>query len=326
MDRVTVFSDDRVIEALKDFIPLAHNVHYTQNRRVEDEPTRFFWLVVNQAGHWRRQGTMGEAGSTTQGFYAFNAAGTTYGAMNNRSVERVLNLIAEAKREFEADPPERIDLGDGPIAPVRPRPPDGGSIARLYSRIDPFPEGAPSQNRFIGRDHLWIAREEVESLARGDFPRTLAARLVRFQLFDNVRGEPDPWSPDQVRLADFSARAERRGDEVFVTVEGRFKMERPRSEEGRGGLPDTGYEGTLTGETRIDPRDARILEMRWLAEGEAWGRGRYTGRPPEGRFPLKIAIVEADDDIARRIPPQGLIWGRGEYFNPRMTVWDRRPE
>ena len=56
----------------------------------------------------------------------------------------------------------------------------------------------------------------------------------------------------------------------------------------------------------VDAGSVRVTRLRLHATGEAWGRGRWTPRPPAGRFPLTVVMVEAaaDDRLARVVPPQ----------------------
>jgi hypothetical protein len=89
-------------------------------------------------------------------------------------------------------------------------------------------------------------------------------------------------------------------------------------------LPDTGYEGKLRGRMIVDLTTGKVTDFKLYAEGEAWGRGQLTPRPPQGRFPLKIAAMLVDDEIALEVPPQALFWGMEGYLNPAIQWPDGR--
>ena len=249
-----------------------------------------------------------------QGMYTFDWEGTPYGGQNIQKPEAVLQLLAEAKQAFEANPPKssyRQRSFDDP----KPQRPPGTVIARKIARIRPFPVGASPRNKFVGRDYLWILPLELELLVRGKFPNSLAARLTRHHLTDNIRGVPDSWLEDHVRVADFLAQPQARGDIVRVKITGTFAMLAPAGRSKTQDLEETGYEGTLEGYLIYDQRRRTVLDLKWIAEGEHWGRSHHNPKEPSGRFPLKIAIELATDQYAQKIPPIGSGYGR-YYLHP----------
>lgn len=303
------------MDELKQFVPVAQNTSFTQWREADDELSDFFWKIVKQTAAWRSQ-----AGQTTQGYYVFDAAGRLYGYLNNRNADELLALLRKAERQFTAAPPAHLELPDE-MPTVQPLPPTGATIAQVFSRIEPLPLGVNELNAGVGRDYLWILPEEVQALERGDFPATLAARLARFHLWDNVRGEPDLWEREQVRQAKFTATPHPEGDEVRVKIAGTFDLEAPaglrgyRSRE----LPPSGFEGTLRGEIVIDAKTQKVTRLELFAEGEAWGESTFTPHAPPGRFPLKIAFVLAEDRLANEVPPRGVIYGVDEYLHSTLA-------
>lgn len=243
--------------------------------------------------------------------YTFDWEGTAYGGQNNQTPEAVLRLLAEAKQAFEANPPKssyRQRTFDDP----KPQPPPGTVIARKIARIRPFPVGANPRNKFVGRDYFWILPEEIEALVRGTFSDSLAARLTRNILTDNIRGAPDPWQKGHVRVADFQAQPQTRGGLVRVKVTGTFAMLAPAGRSKAQDLDETGYEGTLEGYLIYDQRRRIVRDLKWIAEGEHWGRSYNNPDEPSGRFPLKIAIELATDQYAQKIPPVSA--GLGRYY------------
>ena len=69
----------------------------------------------------------------------------------------------------------------------------------------------------------------------------------------------------------------------------------------------------------IEASAARVTYFRAYAEARAWGASRFTQGAPPGRFPVVIAMIEADDSIARAVPPQGISEG-DDYRSPRLAL------
>src|SRR5436309_3699562 len=156
-----------------------------------------------------------QPGHTMQGLYAAAPDGTSYGWLNDRSIENLNALLDRALREFRSRPESEASAEPEAPSPWRSRSPDPSTaVIRVFSRIRPLPRGAAPLNRSVGRDHLWIYEDEARAMLAApaggeafELPETLAARMVRFHLIDNVRGEPDFWKPAEVRKARFVARA-----------------------------------------------------------------------------------------------------------------------
>lgn len=287
-----------MIDALEGFIPVTLNTAYTQWRE-DDRLRRFFLEVVDQAP-WRE-----EQDDTTQGMYVCASDGRLYGHTYDYEIESVLDLLRSGGEQAAARAPEkrRVVAGESPFEQAAPA---ETLLASVFARIDPVPEGAAPENSYLGRDHLWILREELAELRAGRFPPSLATRLARFHLWDNVRGEPDPWEPEHVRTSDFRAK---RGAEAGseVEIEGEFSMAAPAGRQGVNGreLPASGYEGKLFGVIAFDGEKVKRFVL--YADGVAWGESTYTEHAPKGRFPLKVAFVlPSPDDPTRSVAPQGL--------------------
>lgn len=255
---------------------------------------------------------------TSQGLYVAGADGTCYGFINHRGeTQRIHQFLDRCLAEFRQTPPQRVEIGEKALSAPFARTPDPtASVLRVFSRIHPLPPGVSSLNEGPGRDHLWIYADELKEIRAAapengrDFslPKSLVARLTRFHLIDNVRGEPDMWKPAEVTKAEFTARRVRDDGETGVyAFSGIFAM--------RAANGGRGYEGTISGEFVVDNRAARITRFRAYGKGQAWGVSTYTPEAPKGRFPLLIAIVETDDPTARTVPPQAVACGH-EYRNP----------
>lgn len=258
---------------------------------------------------------------TVQGLFVAGADGAAYGWRNDADPREVREFLDEALARFRRRPPRRAALSEPLLHTAFARTPDPStSVVRVFTRIRPVPRGVDPLNQSVGRDHLWILASEVKEMlaARQDggrfpLPRTLAARLARFHLVDNVRGEPDLWSAAEVkRAAFFARRVGPKGSDARFVFEGAYAQ---RTADGKRGL-----EGTIRGALAIDPQTSRIVRFRAYGAGQAWGRSLYTPRPPRGRFPLVFALVEADDSMARAVPPQAV--SSGEAY-PHLHIRPR---
>ena len=322
------FSDPAVIRRLQTrFIPVAGNTHELQIRPSPGQQ----WFVrmafapeVPGSGELRRQYRRDH---TVQGFFVAGADGTNYGWRNERSPRIVARFLDASLAAYRKRAPRTVSLtGAAPHRSAVKVPNASTSVVRVFSRIRPVPAGADPRNKDVGRDHFWVLSSDVRALraaSPGDgrpfpMPPALVARLVRFHLVDNVRGEPDMWTAEDVRKADFTARRRRsaNGADSFV-FHGAFAQRTPN---GRRGL-----EGRIWGEFDVPSATDKVVRFRAFGKGQAWGRSRYTPRPPRRRFPMVFALVEADDAAARTVSPQAVSSGEAypelriglrEYLDP----------
>ncbi len=250
-----------------------------------------------------------KSGSTAQGFYVMTASGRALGFNNNRSVERVLQLMDRGLAAFKPETePKPEDLPKWESKHYGPEPTT--SILRIFARVKPKVEGADPANDNVAQDHVWFLKSEIQSLVEsGSLPDSATNRLFRFAFVDNVRGEPDHWQPGEVKTAilDFKRVIELEGKVTFA-ISGQFAMATAN------GL--RGLEGTLEGRVVVDRNESKVSECRIYSAAKAWGRSTYTPNPPAGKFPMVFAIVETNDEISKVVPPQAIFHG-SEYFNPK---------
>jgi len=291
-DRRFLFTDDRLIKRLQtEFVPVVGNTHEIQNGRnaVRD----WFIPVATKVKPDIAKG------ATAQGKYVVAADGTAYGFNNNRSVERVHQMLDKALSQFKASPPPKVEIPTSDLeATFAPEPPSGTAIVRLFTRIKPPPLGSDSSNENVARDHLWILPAEQIELAQGKLPKSLELRLLRFALVDNVRGEPDHWRVNEVKSSNFKVTK----SGITVGVTGPFELSTSNNKRG--------FAGTLELEARFD-KESKLVSMKAFAEGQAWGRSTYTPNEPPGKFPLMIAFKLVND--AQIVAPQAWFYGR-EYL------------
>lgn len=301
-----------MIERLRrDFIPVAGNLRELQG---PDTPEAHWFVSVARKLNYRV-----DQGEEAEGYYVFGPDGEPFAFTDWQSAEKVVETLDEGLRASRKSPPSVPAFGGALPKADGGRVETGTSVLRSYARIRPVPEGANPINASIGRDHIWVFPEEIAALMshrKGeafDLPATLAARLVRFHLIDNVRGEPDMWLPDEVRRAEFHVRVVEQ--EPGLT---RFQLDGEFAQENAAG--NRGQRGTLEASFSIDPKRRAIVRFRGYSEGVAWGSAigtKCTELAPTGKYPLIIALVDTDDPVAQLVPPQASSLG-GEYRKPRI--------
>lgn len=312
MGRELIFSRPEIIQILNEkFIPYAGDQWYLH--RQKDEDGLYFWKVAQQ-GHNRNL----PEDSTRQGIYVATPTGGLLASDHFRSDYKAVHRMLEQSLERRA-PGATGAAQPAPETDQRylRRPPAGGLILKSYTRIPLEPEdGMWSMNQATGRDHIWVTAQEVVALTprqwrageRYPAPKSLMARLIRFHLVDNVRGEPPMWRPDDVKSASLELVVE-------DPAAGRVRIE------GAAGLSsqqNRGYDARIQGYLTINREAGTVKSLDLLAWGEAWGQGPYTRNPPKGRFPLVIGMSLAGTNPADQVPPQAAREIR-EYLTPTWT-------
>jgi len=229
---------------------------------------------------------------TTQGLYACTADGKLLGFTNNRSPARVKEMLRKALEDFKPAEVTSPEAG-APDPEFSRKAPEGGLVVRVTSKVlGGYPEG---ENRrlsamrvSLGRDNLWIRKDEAEALAKGELPESVARRIARFHLIDNTRGEPPMWRPEELKALEVVLKEGR--------LAGTFNLETARG--------DRGFHGELLG--FVESKDGKVSRLDVVAKGLFWGGGRYTGGAPPGKFPFAVAFTLAvGDDETDKVPPQG---------------------
>jgi len=291
LDRESTFADPAIVKLLQTrFIPVAIDQAY--QRRQNDNEGKFYQKIANQGPRKIGRGT-------TQGLYTADASGRLLAFTNNRGATRVLGMMNGALKKHRPVKAAAIAKGT-PDARYNPKPPKGGLVVRVTSKVlggyeEPDNEFRRIYQTSLGRDNLWIRADEHSALTTGQLPPSLMKRLARFHLVDNTRGEPPMWEPNEIKKLEGTLR----NGQLHATVH-------LRTAKG-----DRGYETELLG--RIETKAGKVTRLDLVAKGEFWGEGTYTRRAPKDRFPLAIAFTLADGkDAADTIPPQGSRgWVRG---------------
>jgi hypothetical protein len=284
-----VFADPEVRALVTErFVPVAFDVWYLE--RATSEAGRFFQAAVRQRGV--------PPGKSTQGFYVVDARGALLEAWNHRGSERLLERMRRALAREAPEAAPEIEPAAAREDRFARRAPEGAAVVDVFSRIvraDWPPDESPHAKAFreaTGRDRLWVLREEVASLAKGEMPESLLRRVARFHLVDDTRGEPPLWDASEIVSARAAAtpRAgghDLEGEVVLATASG-----------------DRRYRARLRG--RVEAKDGRLVRFDLLALGPFAGEGRYTKGAPPGEFTLAVALrLSPPDDPGRVVPPQG---------------------
>ncbi len=245
-----------------------------------------------------------------QGMYIVGPDGSAYGFTNDHGPEDITRFMDICLARYHARPPKPVTISEADKkSPFSIMAPATASVIQSFARI-PDPPGTCSRlNKGTGRDFVWVYADEVTALvASGDtaaragkaeYPLTptIARRLARFHLVDDVRGTPDMWASDEVHQCAFTARTIRQvGTVRTVAFSGDFAM---GTASGR-----HSYKGTLTGEMDVDARTQTVTRFRAFADGKAQGAGQFTPNEPPGLYRLEIGFREADSPFSRIVPPE----------------------
>ena len=291
LDRESTFKDPEIVSLLKSrFIPVAIDQAY--QRRQKDTEGDFYRKIAGQGPRNNFKGT-------TQGLYLATASGQLLGYNNNRGGDRIRRMMKKALDGFEA-PAAGVIKRSKVDARYNPKPPEGGLVVRVQSKVLGGYEKTEDRWRKIlqdtlSRDNLWVTKDEQDALAVGRVPPALQKRIARYHLVDNTRGEPPMWKADEIRSIEFSLKDGRLSGSVHLeTASG-----------------ERGYKVSLLG--HVEKKNGKITRFDLVARGDFWGEGTYTRGAPKGRFPLGASFTLADgSDIADGVPPQGSRgWVRG---------------
>jgi hypothetical protein len=262
-------------------VPVAVDQHVFRQRK--DAEGELFAKVLKQAG----RGTDGFA----QGVYLFTADGKLLGFSNTADATQVKNLLNKALKKFDPSAPAP-KLASAKVGDVLPPPPPGGLIIDVNTKM--LGGYAPDDSRgqrylqSIGRDHLWLRKDEADALANGRLLDSVKDRLVRYHLIDNTRGEPPMWSAAEIKKLELTLREGRLTGTVHLETKS----------------GDRGFQADFLG--FLEAKDGKVTRFHLLAKGEFWGQGNFTKGAPKGRFPLAIAFSLTEiQGGANIVPPQG---------------------
>ncbi len=257
---------------------------------------------------------------TIQGFLVVSADGRAFDWLNDSDPAQVKTFLEHGLSWYRKIDAKHVSISDAELnEPFSKHPPSDATVVRTFSRIRPTPAGCDKLNQSVGRDHMWIFADEVREIVQDTpkapsevqsfpMPKTLAMRMVRFHLIDNVRGEPDMWRKEDVKKAEFSVHMKsENGNSRTYRFVGACSIETANSKRG--------LDGKIEGEFDVNCQTDKITRWRAYSESMAWGESRFTPGAPKGRFPLIVAMTETNDETSKIVPPQAVSYGEN-YRDP----------
>jgi hypothetical protein len=266
--RATAFNDPKVVDLLKAKFVCVGIAHNGAGRRKDAE------------GDFARK-LIGKGG-TLQGLHVINTAGDLIGYVYDFRPQSVTAMLEKSLKTFKPVDAPAIDFKDKDRRFTMPQ--DGlvvYTIARVLAGHDPVKAAKgtiqhdmeTAWKTSLGREHLWIRKDEAQALTRGELPESLKKRIARYHLVDNTRGTPTGWTERDIK------KLEMRLSEGRLTGSARLE-----TKDG-----SRGYQADLLG--YIEVRDGKVTRFDIVARGEFWGHGAYTPGAPNGRFPLAISFT-----------------------------------
>jgi hypothetical protein len=172
--------------------------------------------------------------------------------------------------------------------------PEGGFVVTVTSRVLSGYEAAVSKEigffqNSLGRDVLWVRKDEHQALVRGELLDSLKRRLAMYNLIDNSRGEPHPWTAEEIRKIDLTLK-----DGV---ISGRVHLQNSSG--------DRSYACEIRG--CVEAKDGKVTRFDLVAKGPARGASGCTeAAKPKGEFTLAVACrLASGHDEADKVMPQG---------------------
>lgn len=256
------------------------------HRRQKDAEGDFYRKVAGQS-------PQNNFNATTQGLHLATPDGKLLGFTNNRSPEWVKAMLKKGLAAYQPSESEAIRNAT-PDKTWSYAPPAGGLVITVTGKVLEGHElsSDPSIRMFqesMGRDTLWLRRDEHEALARGEVPASVKTRMARYTLLDFTRGEPAFWAPEDVRSFDLALK-----DGVLAGT---------AHVENKAGT--CGFKADLRGV--VEAKDGKVVRFDLVARGAAWGHSGTTAvGAPKGKFTLAIAYrLAPGTDEADKVTPQG---------------------
>ena len=263
---------------------LAIDQWYT--RRQKDTEGDFYRKICLQS-------PQNNVNSTTQGLFLATPDGKLLGFTNNRSPEWVKEMLKKGLAKFEPGEAAMLE-NKHPDPNFNYRLPEGGLIVTVTSKVLSGYEAAVTKEigffqNSLGRDVLWVRKDEQDALVRGELMDSLKRRLAMYNLIDNSRGEPHPWTAAEIRKLDLSLK-----DGVIT---GSVHL-----------ANDTGSR-SYTCEIRgyVEAKGGKVTRFDLVAKGPALGASGCTeAAKPKGEFTLAVACrLASGHDEADKVMPQG---------------------
>jgi len=306
--RRLVWSDPRIIEIAKEFIPTSDEVWRLQ--RVQDKDAFVFQEMADK-GHYRR------IGGTRQGIYVCSPSGVLLSSINSLKADDVLEMIKSGLDKWNALPLSERQIPSDFIPKAMHRwensYPDHGMVLKS-SKIDLFTD-PPVQSERSDRwniDHVWFNKAEArlwlpEDPQEGDFyelPDVITDRLFCFHLVDNARGQTLPFAPQDIKESHLQIEVLiRRQTSVQIKITGHSKtVARGQWLLGQNDWTPN-YElnhdmqTNLIGKASYDLGLEKFTEFEMVAIGKRYGKTENNGRqnsPDSGYIGFLFTLAKGD--------------------------------
>ncbi|HVS18212.1 MAG TPA: hypothetical protein VMT18_06400 [Planctomycetota bacterium] len=327
--RRSVWTDERVVELLAAFVPVADEVGRLQ--RGEDRECRYFQSFA-ELGHY---GGRTEPSDTRQGIYMVAPSGRFLASVNSRRPEDVLATMQRALAAWAELPREERLLADDPsterdgLKRYEARFPAGGAALRVTVRdLTRDDAGEDWRSQAWNEDWAWVRPEELEALAsppeRSELratgwagPESLARRLARAQFVDFARGQTTPFRDEHVERAELRVTlAEREGGVLVLRLEGGSRTAQSGRWRVAGFDPEVsdqsrGLELEWRGEARYDKASKRFESLELVARGTRWGGTQFNARHDDlAPTPIGFVLELVHLEPAQLVAPAHL-WAYG---------------
>src|SRR5262249_50566116 len=154
-------------------------------------------------------------GGTLQGLHLINTAGDLIGYVYDFRPQSVTAMLEKALKKFKPVDAPAIDFKKKD--PRFTMPQDGLVVfttAKVLAGHDPVKAAKgtiqhdmeTAWKTSLGREHLWIRKDEAQALIRGELPESLKKRIVRYHLVDNTRGIPTGWAETDIKKVQMTLR------------------------------------------------------------------------------------------------------------------------
>lgn len=330
--RRSVWSDARVRELAREFVPVADEVWRLQ--RGNDAECLFFQRSVNR-------GKPITDGGSRQGIWVIAPDGKLLARINSNSAERVLETLREGLAAWRAIPPDERRLpADAKLKPEHrwefDFPEDGLVLARIARDLEG--ETKSSDERW-NRDFTWFSRAEARGFlpdepvagASHAVPAKLVLRLARFALVDNVRGQTIPYARQEVDAELVATVVRRDRDRVALRLSGSSVAfaKGPWLLGDNLWLPTRewphGIRVALVGEAEFDLAAGRFVGFELVGLGTRLGRTQFNGRS-KGPETSTVGFHLALERSPRRIAPTFLaLYGAAWVRLPKSPELELRP-
>ena len=282
--RATAFNDAKVVDLLKTHFVCVGIAHNGAGRR-KDAEGDFARKIIGKGG-------------TLQGLHVINTSGDLIGYVYDFRPQSVAAMLERSLKKFMPVDAAAIDFKEKDKRFTMP--PDGlvvFTIAKVLAGQDPVKAAKgtiqhdmeTAWKTSLGREHLWLRKDEVQALVKGELPESLKKRIARYHLVDNTRGTPTGWTDKEIKKLEMNLSEARLTGSVHLETEDGSR----------------GYQADLLG--FVQAKDGKVTRFDIVARGQFWGHGTYTPGAPRGRFPLAISFtLGAKDDPLYKLVPDAV--------------------